>query len=217
VSRAAGAPENLTAPAAVIPLDKKLVSTNTVRTNGTRPGGAGVTQRGLGDEIKKRDPFDSPEQEVALNLARTSDRHFGGFTRLFKGHGITAAQYNVLRILRGAGEALPCQEIAGRMITQLPDITRLVDRLEEAGLVERSRTAEDRRVVLTKVTEPGLRLLGGLDGPVSALHKAQLGHLTGDELAELNRLLVKARGPAGAGPTPPPPEPCPCPEDRGAG
>ena len=97
-----------------------------------------MVERGLQDEIKKRNPFDSPEQEVALNLARTADRHHGEFARLFKGHGITGAQYNVLRILRGAGEALPCQEISGRMIAQLPDITRLVDRLEDAGLVERA-------------------------------------------------------------------------------
>ncbi len=154
-----------------------------------------MAEGSLGDEIKKRGPFDSAEQEVALNLARTSDRHFSEFARLFKTHGITGAQYNVLRILRGAAEALPCQEIAGRMITQLPDITRLVDRLEEAGLVERSRTPEDRRLVLTKITEGGLRLLSGLDEPVSQLHKAQLAHLTREELAELNRLLVKAREP----------------------
>ena len=152
-----------------------------------------MTRPSLQDEIKKRNPFDSPEQEVALNLARTDDRLQAGFARLFKRHGITGAQYNVLRILRGAGEPLPCQEIAGRMVTHLPDITRLVDRLEQAGLVERSRTSEDRRLVLTRITEPGRRLLGELDEPVLQLHKLQLGHLTADELAELNHLLVKAR------------------------
>ena len=154
-----------------------------------------MAERGLQDEIKKRNPFDSREQEVALNLARTADRHHGEFARLFKGHGITGAQYNVLRILRGAGEALPCQEISGRMITQLPDITRLVDRLEEAGLVERSRTTEDRRLVLNRITERGLCLLDRLDEPVIQLHRRQLGHLTDAELDELNRLLVKARNP----------------------
>ncbi len=152
-----------------------------------------MPERGLGDEIKKRDPFEVLEQEVALNLARTADRQQAGFGRLFKRHAITGAQYNVLRILRGASEALPCQEIAGRMITQLPDITRLVDRLEVAGLVERSRTQEDRRLVLTRITEAGLRLLDSLDEPVIELHKTQLGHLTRAELEELNRLLVKAR------------------------
>ena len=154
-----------------------------------------MSRRGLQDELKKREPFGCPEQEVALNLARTADRLQGEFARLFKRHGITGAQYNVLRILRGAGAPLPCQEIGERMITQLPDITRLVDRLEEGGLVARSRTPEDRRVVLTRVTEAGLRLLETLDGPVVQLHQAQLGHLSRGELAELNRLLVKARNP----------------------
>ena len=114
---------------------------------------------------------------------------------MFKEYGITGSQYNVLRILRGEGEALPCLEIASRMITQLPDITRLVDRLEAAGLVTRSRTTEDRRVVLIQITEAGLRLLSQLDEPVKAMHRRHLGHLSRDELAELNRLLVKARNP----------------------
>ncbi len=154
-----------------------------------------MVERGLQDEIKKRNPFDAPEQEVSLNLARTADRLQGEFARLFKDHGISGAQYNVLRILRGAGEPLPCQEIAGRMITQLPDITRLVDRLEDAGLVERSRTMSDRRLVLTRITERGLCLLERLDEPVLQTHRRQLGHLTRAELDELNRLLVKARSP----------------------
>ena len=144
---------------------------------------------------------DCPEQEVALNLARTTDRQQAAFSRLFKRHGITGAQYNVLRILRGHGEPLPCQEISGRMVTQLPDITRLVDRLEEAGLVVRSRTPEDRRLVLTRITDAGLALLASLDQPILRTHREQLGHLTRDELAEFNRLLVKARD----FPTPPAP------------
>lgn len=174
-------------------LDKNLVATNIVST---RKGESGVASRGLRDEIKKRNAFDSAEQEAALNIARTNDRLQSSFTQFFKQHGITGAQFNVLRILRGAGEPLPCQEIAGRMITQLPDITRLVDRLEEAGLVERSRTPEDRRLVLTTITEDGLRLLAAIDEPLLRLHREQLGHLTRSELAELNRLLVKARNPA---------------------
>src|SRR5262249_5378674 len=109
--------------------------------------------------------------------------------------GISGAQYNVLRILRGAGEPLPCQEVAGRMITQLPDITRLVDRLEEAGLVTPSRTPEDRRPVLPAVTQAGLPLPETLHAPVVQTHKDQLAHLTREELAELNRLLLKARNP----------------------
>jgi DNA-binding MarR family transcriptional regulator len=155
-----------------------------------------LVSRGLKDEIKKRNPFDSAEQEAALNLARTHDRLQSSFTQFFKQHGITAPQYNVLRILRGAGEPLSCQEVACRMITQVPDITRLVDRLQEAGLVERSRTSEDRRLVLTTITQAGLCLLAAIDEPLLKLHREQLGHLTRGELAELNRLLVKARNSA---------------------
>lgn len=163
-----------------------------------------MARRTLQDEIKKREPFRCPEQEVALNIARTHDRLTADFSRLFKEHGISESQYNALRILRGAGEALPCLEVAARMITQLPDITRLVDRLEGSGLAERERIAEDRRVVLVRITKRGLKVLEELDEPVLALHREQLGHLTREELATLNRLLVKARQPArktaGAGP-----------------
>src|SRR4051812_39136416 len=120
----------------------------------------------LQDEIKKQNPFDAPEQEVSLNLARTADQLHGEFARLFKQQGISGAQYNVLRILRGAGTELPCLEVAGRMVSHLPDITRLVDRLEAAKLVERCRTQEDRRLVLVRITRAGLKLLADLDGPV---------------------------------------------------
>ena len=152
-----------------------------------------MTRRTLQDELKKRKPFDSLEQETARNLARTFDRQSAEFARLFKARGISGSQYNVLRILRGEGEALPCLEVAARMVTQLPDITRLVDRLEAAGLVERTRTPEDRRDVLIAITAAGLGLLARLDQPVLDLHRRQLGHLPREELAELNRLLVKAR------------------------
>ena len=152
-----------------------------------------MTERGLREEIKKRNPFDCPEQEAALNLWRTADQLGSRFGRLLKGKGLSDSQYNVLRILRGEGKALPCQEIAARMITRLPDITRLVDRLEGSGLVARSRTPDDRRVVLIEITEQGLDLLARLDEPMLALHRAQLGHLSREELGELNRLLVKAR------------------------
>ena len=155
-----------------------------------------MTSRGLKDEIKGRNPFDSAEQEAALNLARTYDCLQSSFTQFFKQHGINAAQYDVLRILCEAGENLPREEIAGRMIIQLRDITRLVDCLIEAGLVERSRTEEDRRLVLTSITKIGLRLVAAIDDPLLRLHRKQLGHLTRRELVELNRLLVKARNSA---------------------
>jgi DNA-binding MarR family transcriptional regulator len=160
-------------------------------------GGATVARRNLQEEIKKRNPFDSPEEEAFLNMARTLDWQVTALARLLKECGISGSQYNVLRILRGEGTPLPCLEIASRMITKLPDITRLVDRLEDAGLVERSRTTEDRRLVLIRITDAGLGLLARLDEPIKTLHRRQLGHLTREELAELNRLLVKARNPGG--------------------
>jgi DNA-binding MarR family transcriptional regulator len=151
-------------------------------------------------EIRKKHPFDCPEQEATLNLTRTLDYLQQDFARLFSEHGVSGPQYNVLRILRGhGGDGLPCQEIAAQMITRMPDITRLVDRLEQAGLVRRARTEQDRRVVLVKITRPGLDLLARLDKPLLDLHRRQLRHLTREELAELNRLLVKVRRPDDAG------------------
>jgi DNA-binding MarR family transcriptional regulator len=151
----------------------------------------------LQEELRKKNPFASAEQEACLNLLRTQDHVQQAFARLFHEHGISSPQYNVLRILRGTadGGGLPCQEVAARMITRMPDLTRLIDRLVAAGLAERSRTAEDKRVVLLTVTAAGLELLARLDQPVLDLHERLLGHLTRAELAELNRLLVKARRP----------------------
>ncbi len=148
----------------------------------------------LQQEIKKRQPFESPEQEVCLNLVRTGDLLQLDFTRLFREHGLSPPLYNVLRILRGAGgEGLPCLEIGSRMIGSVPDITRLIDRLETSGQVERARSTDDRRVVLVRITPVGLKLLARLDKPVLDLHQRQLGHLTRKELSQLNRLLLKAR------------------------
>jgi len=155
--------------------------------------------RSLQEEIKKRQPFAVAEQEAALNLARTCDAQHADLARLVKAHGLTGPQYNVLRILRGAAEPLCGLEIASRMITQLPDITRLLDRLEAAGLVDRSRTEADRRVVLNGITAPGLARLAALDEPILEAHRRHFGHLTRAELRELNRLLVKARNPGKSG------------------
>jgi DNA-binding MarR family transcriptional regulator len=148
---------------------------------------------GLMAEIKKRDAFERAEEEALLNLSRTNDVLASEFSSLFREHRLSASQYNALRILRGEGSPLPCLEVAARMITRLPDITRLVDRLEEAGLVERTRCTEDRRVVWVGITDKGREVLAGLDPPVRDLNTRLLGHLSPAELAELNRLLVKAR------------------------
>lgn len=151
--------------------------------------GGSVLQRELG---KKR-PFETPEQEAMLNLVRTTDRLALEFERLFKRHAVSSSQYNVLRILRGHGAPVSCQTVSDEMVTVDPDVTRLVDRLEKAGWARRSRPERDRRVVLVEITPKGLELLRRLDEPVVELHRKQLGHLSRAELAELNRLLVKAR------------------------
>ncbi len=153
----------------------------------------------LHEELKKKRPFESPEQEAALNVLRTNDRLQIRFARLFRGYGITPSQYNVLRILRGEGKPLPILEIAGRTVTVVPGITGLIDRLEQAGFVRRERCAKDRRVIRVAITDEGMKTLADLDEPVSALHGKLMRHLSRAELNELNRLLVKVRGPLGEG------------------
>lgn len=149
----------------------------------------------LQQELKKKKPFDLPEQEAYLNIIRTASFLDGAFDALFKHHGLTNAQYNVLRILRGEGERLPSLTVAERLVTRVPDITRLVDRLEAAGLVKRERCTEDRRVVYVSITPKGLALLATLDEPIRETHRAQLAHMPRKELIELSRLLVRARTP----------------------
>ncbi len=145
-------------------------------------------------EIKKRRPFESPAEEAFLNLVRTYGVLEADFLRLFKQQGISEPKYNVLRILRGAGgDGLPSLEIASRMITRVPDVTRIVDRLETQGLVKRGRRSEDLRVVVVSITKKGIDLLAKLDEPVKQLHCRQLQHMTRGELEELSRLLEKAR------------------------
>lgn len=147
----------------------------------------------LQTEIRKKRPFDLPEQEAYLNLIRTASILEAPFDALFKGHRLSSAQYNVLRILRGEGSKMPSLAVAERLVTRVPDITRLVDRLEEAGLVKRERCTEDRRVVYVGITSKGLALLAELDEPVRAMHRAQLAHMSKKDLAELSRLLTLAR------------------------
>ena len=154
----------------------------------------------LAEEIKKHLPFDSPAEEAYLNLARTYAQLTGPSDSLFKRHSISPAKYNILRILRGAarmGEGckagLPSLEVAQRMITRLPDITRLVDGLESAGLVSRTRCKEDRRIVYVGITRKGQDLLDRIDKPVNDMVHGLLKHMSNQDLADLNRLLVKAR------------------------
>src|SRR5437764_4135864 len=125
----------------------------------------------LQQELKKRRPFDSPEQEATLNIARTADRFGIGFARLFREYGLTPSQYNVLRILRGEGKPLPVLEVASRTVTVVPGITGLIDRLEQAGFVNRLRCEKDRRVIYVALTGHGTKTLAVLDEPLLALHR----------------------------------------------
>jgi DNA-binding MarR family transcriptional regulator len=152
----------------------------------------------LQQEIYKRQPFDSPAQEAFLNVMRTQAQLAADLDGVLKPLGLSAATYNVLRILRGAGESgRMCHEIGEHMVTRVPDVTRLVDRLEKSGHVSRERSSRDRRVVHVRITPQGQTITAGLDAPVMDLHQRQLGHIPQDELARLSELLVKARHPEG--------------------
>ena len=144
-------------------------------------------------ELKKKHPFESLEQEAALNLLRTSDQFQNRFGKLFREFGVTSSQYNVLRILRGEGKPMPSLEIGERMIQVVPAMTGLIDRLELQGFVKRHRCTEDRRVIHIEITAKSIELLDPLDEPIMKLHQILIGHLTRAELKELNRLLDRCR------------------------
>jgi DNA-binding MarR family transcriptional regulator len=120
-----------------------------------------------------------------------------GLIHILKAEKLSANQYNVLRILRGAADGLPCGEIAARMITRDPDVTRLLDRLEKRGLISRCRETTDRRTVMTRISPEGLKLLGRLDALVRDGHRKQLGHLGRRRLQALTTLLQEARSRVG--------------------
>src|ERR1700688_4886613 len=135
----------------------------------------------------------SAEESAFLDLLRTTDMLSRGLMLVLKSEDLSSTQYNVLRILRGAGEGLPCGEIANRMITRDPDITRLLDRMEKRGLIARCRETKDRRMVMARITPEGLKVVGRLDEPVQAAHRKQLGHLGRERLRALTELLSLSR------------------------
>jgi MarR family transcriptional regulator, organic hydroperoxide resistance regulator len=154
----------------------------------------GVMARRLRDEIKQQKPFESLEQEAFLNVLRTADVLLQRLAAALKPFKLSHSQYNVLRILRGAGpDGLACQEIAERMITRDPDITRLLDRLGARGLVARSRDQKDRRVVTVRITPEGQGLLEALDKPITKADQQPLQHLGEQRLRTLIKLLELAR------------------------
>ena len=145
-------------------------------------------------ELKHTKPFPTLETEAIVNLHRTMDVLERQFETCLKPYGISTTQYNVLRILRGAyPEGLKCSEIGERMVTHDPDITRLLDRIEKRGLIERAREEKDRRVVRTKISADGLDLLARMDQPVEEGSRRILGHLGPERLTQLIELLEAAR------------------------
>jgi len=148
----------------------------------------------LRDEIRQTRPFTSLEQEAYLSLGRTWALLEHSTAESLKLHEITPTQYNVLRILRGAGVQGLCRgEVMERMIARVPDATRLLDRMEAAGLIARERSREDRRFVTTRITEEGLRLLAGLDDAMTELHRRQFAMLDEEALRGLIDLLGNVR------------------------
>ena len=135
-----------------------------------------------------------PEEAVYVDLVRTAELLSRPIAQLLKAADLSPAQYNVLRILRGSPDGLTCGEVANRMITRDPDITRLFDRVEKRGLISRARDDKDRRVVLTRIAPEGLELLATLDGPVRDMHRKLLGRLGTDRLLALRELLEACRG-----------------------
>lgn len=145
-------------------------------------------------ELKQTKPFVTREEEVYLNILRTAELLSWRLVETLKRVDLTPTQYNVLRILRGAGgEGSSCSEISERMVTKDSDITRLLDRLEARKLISREREAKDRRRITARITPNGLRLLSELDAPVQTCHCEQLGHLGEKQLASLSKLLDMVR------------------------
>ncbi|HEV7375001.1 MAG TPA: MarR family transcriptional regulator [Pyrinomonadaceae bacterium] len=148
----------------------------------------------LQKELKQTKPFASREEEVYLNIQLTAERLWWGVNETLKQADLTHTQYNVLRILRGAGQAgASCSEISERLVTKDSDITRLLNRLETRGLISRERETKDRRVIITRISRDGLRLLAGLDKPIERCHRSHLGHLGDKQLATLSKLLEVVR------------------------
>ena len=148
----------------------------------------------LQQELKQHKPFKSSEEELYLSIIRTAAVLEHTVGQALKRYRITPTQYNVLRMLRGAGpEGLCRNEVGERLVANVPDVTRLLDRMEETGLILRERSREDRRFVRTRISAAGLDLVNKLDAPVSAIHREQLGHVEKGAQRALIELLTRVR------------------------
>jgi DNA-binding MarR family transcriptional regulator len=151
----------------------------------------------LAKEIRQTKPFRSREEEAFLNLGRTYEFLGGRLAELLKQYQLTPTQYNMLRILRGAGaEGMTCSQATERMLTADPDVTRLLDRMEAQELIRRDRSKDDRRVVITRITERGTALVNRLDEPLDCLFARYLGRVGASRLGELIEILEALREPA---------------------
>jgi DNA-binding MarR family transcriptional regulator len=148
----------------------------------------------LAREIQMNKPFASLEEEAFLNLARTFEALREKAAAFLKQYQLTATQYNMLRILRGAGEAgMTCSQATERMLSPDPDVTRLLDRMEARGLIARERSQQDRRVVITRITQAGLDLASEIDQPLMDLLASLMGRVGKTRLKELIEILETLR------------------------
>jgi len=153
-----------------------------------------TTHRTLAQELGKKDPFESAEEEAYLGLWRTVAQLDGEVNRLMRAQGLTKTSYNILRILRGAGESGRTGiEIAAMVVADVPDMARLIERLERLGYLRRSKSDADRRVVRNFLTAKGARTLASLEKPLRLLQKRQFAGLSAGECTQLGRLLSKIR------------------------
>lgn len=148
----------------------------------------------LQEELKQTRPFKSVEEELYLSIIRTAAVLEHALGQALKPYNITPTQYNVLRMLRGAGPVGLCRNAVGeRLVANVPDVTRLLDRMEETGLIVRERSAEDRRYVTARISPRGLELVNRLDGSITDIHHQHLGHVHRDDQRELIALLTRVR------------------------
>ena len=147
----------------------------------------------MADEIKMTKPFSLLEEEASLSIVRTADVVFQRMAEMLRPFDVSSSQYNVLRILRGAREPLACGQIAERMVSRDPDITRLLDRMETRGLISRARDEQDRRVVKAQITSKGLGLLEELQPLVLAYHRKQFSGFGEKKLRQLVEWMEQVR------------------------
>ena len=149
----------------------------------------------MADSVATKRKFDSLQQEAYLSLWRTYDRLRALEDKLFQSHGLTAQQYNVLRILSASNESMPTLAIASKLVSRAPDITRMLDKLETAGWIDRVRSPDDRRSVLIEITVAGRKKLLEMEEPLAEMHEEQLGHVAAKDLRLFCDLLAKIRSP----------------------